>query len=564
MSVQDIVGTTFQLNLTTDAEIVSELASLCKIYNLTPQELKFKWEAFALNNGGMTSPTVDLVRQLKHTLQRDFEQSLEPAKARGRVTTKRDVMMDISDYATDMDQDTNADVLENFMSKLTGDAIARERGGVATKQIRTNAPTLLYSQPSQVSSQFAERKATHVIDEQYNGQMGLRGQLQSGHSPASITLAQKPISEYRYMFEKIRDKADGLDDRIEYIASVIDQHYNLEGNFGNPARLNQSTIVAVGRICCDASEGKLNDKSVMLETSRAIGMGKRVKLDLSNVDQYALFPGQIVAVEGVNNTGHTFTVHKILMPPVPSPPQEALSSQAADQPTEVIIAAGPYTLDDDLCFQPLEDLMKMCISTKPDVVLLMGPFISSMHPIIMNGAIDETPEQIFKQQVSNRLGELAKHSPTTRILLMPHSDDLIHEYPLFPQPCLSPQTLGLQHVQNLCNPSTVNINNTLFAIGNINVLFHLGKEEIAKSDTSTDRLGRLSKHLLQQQSFYPLFPATSGDNIDAERWADIQIPLLPDILILPSQLKHFAKKMFCVSIPATYPSANQVAPTRNW
>lgn len=52
-------------------------------------------------------------------------------------------------------------------------------------------------------------------------------------------------------------------------------------------------IVAVGRICCDASEGKLNAQSIVLETSRDLGMGKRVQLDVSRVEQYSLFPGQV-------------------------------------------------------------------------------------------------------------------------------------------------------------------------------------------------------------------------------------------------------------------------------
>ena len=49
----------------------------------------------------------------------------------------------------------------------------------------------------------------------------------------------------------------------------------------------------MGRVCSDAAEGKLNDKSVMLETSRDTGMGRRIGLDLSKAEEYALFPGQV-------------------------------------------------------------------------------------------------------------------------------------------------------------------------------------------------------------------------------------------------------------------------------
>lgn len=84
-----------------------------------------------------------------------------------------------------------------------------------------------------------------------------------------------------------------LDDRIDYIADVIAEHYKLEDGFSNPTRTTQETITAVGRICCDATDGKINSKSVMLETSRSLGMGKRILLDISDIKDYTLFPGQV-------------------------------------------------------------------------------------------------------------------------------------------------------------------------------------------------------------------------------------------------------------------------------
>lgn len=55
--------------------------------------------------------------------------------------------------------------------------------------------------------------------------------------------------------------------------------------------------MAVGRICCDASEGKLNPQSIVLETSRDLGMGKRVQMDIRRLEQYSLFPGQVQIME---------------------------------------------------------------------------------------------------------------------------------------------------------------------------------------------------------------------------------------------------------------------------
>lgn len=85
----------------------------------------------------------------------------------------------------------------------------------------------------------------------------------------------------------------------------------------------QEVVTCVGRVCCD-SESHLNAASVVLEGSRSVSFGRTIKLDLSNLRQYALFPGQIIAVQGVNPTGGTFIAHTIftsaMLPSPENPP----------------------------------------------------------------------------------------------------------------------------------------------------------------------------------------------------------------------------------------------------
>lgn len=41
------------------------------------------------------------------------------------------------------------------------------------------------------------------------------------------------------------------------------------------------------------------------------------------------------------------------------------------QPLDICVAAGPYTLDDDLTYQPLEDLLQTLASEQPDILILV-------------------------------------------------------------------------------------------------------------------------------------------------------------------------------------------------
>ena len=59
---------------------------------------------------------------------------------------------------------------------------------------------------------------------------------------------------------------------------------------------------------------------------------------------------------------------------------------------------------------------------------------------------------------------------------------------------------------------------------------------------SGDRIRRLATHLLQQRSFYPLYPQSEEMNIDFEQLELLgQIEVQPHVLITPSDLMHFFK-----------------------
>ena len=75
----------------------------------------------------------------------------------------------------------------------------------------------------------------------------------------------------------------------------------------------------MGRVCCD-SNGRLNVKSLLME-----GYGGRtVPMDVSQVETYSLFPGQVVVVEGENPVGNRLKAKRIYsnatltLPPAPS------------------------------------------------------------------------------------------------------------------------------------------------------------------------------------------------------------------------------------------------------
>lgn len=67
----------------------------------------------------------------------------------------------------------------------------------------------------------------------------------------------------------------------------------------------------------------------------------------------------------------------------------------------IVVASGPYTFRGNLDYEPLKELLAFCTQQKPDVLLLMGPFVDVEHPLISSAQTDRLFEDIFQESVSH-------------------------------------------------------------------------------------------------------------------------------------------------------------------
>lgn len=260
---------------------------------------------------------------------------------------------------------------------------------------------------------------------------------------------------YRPMFQKLLEASEVFDDKIEEFAQLIQDHHKIT-EFGNPAVVDQDEVVVVGRITSDDLEGKLNHKSILLESSRRMGGGSRIPLKLDAVASYSVFPGQIVAVRGTNAGGDYFAVKEFLelpqLPAAASSPAELQSNAAkleTNGPMSVFVTTGPYTTDDNLFFEALEEIVEKAEESRPDVLLMIGPFIDIEHPLISTGDFDledadeePTLEGLFREKISPQL----KRLPHTLIILIPSPGDAISKHVSFPQEAFMRKGLDIPKV----------------------------------------------------------------------------------------------------------------------
>ncbi len=272
------------------------------------------------------------------------------------------------------------------------------------------------------------------------------------------------------------------------------------------------------------------------------------------------------------------------------------------RPLSILTACGPFTTTEDLEYEPLNDLLTIVRESRPDVAILCGPFVDAKHPSVASGQAGAATEDgqielldyesLFKLRISAKLDWLlANDSLPTQFVLVPSLRDTFHDF-VYPQPPLSNRfpdgvpldvgefmddtvfTLDLPSppaVHCVGNPAMIKVNEISIGITSLDILFDMSCEEVGgwvyaciprtpsyllgvcniwhfspsqvSQKSGHSRLTRLTEHLLQQQSFYPLHPPPANavaqlDLKHADKW---RMPITPDVLLLPSKLAYFAR-----------------------
>lgn len=109
-----------------------------------------------------------------------------------------------------------------------------------------------------------------------------------------------------------------------------------------------------------------------------------------------------------------------------------------------------------------------------------------------------------------------------------------------------------RRVHLVSNPSTIKINDITIGMTSTDTLLHLSSEEINQNLVPGTRISRLAEHCIQQQSYYPIFPAPSSAginvNLDVNKRSCYSMPVQPDVLLIPSRLACLAKNLTCGTV----------------
>ncbi len=143
--------------------------------------------------------------------------------------------------------------------------------------------------------------------------------------------------------------------------SIFKKQFNVEkfDDFGLPMPNECKRII--GRVVnLSSEEPKLNSSNVGLinMTEDSMTGVQKLKLNITEVTEFALLEGEIIVVEGFSEThGDKFNVNKIFKPNI-KPPQtynqqflEICSTKnAGGKALQLLAACGPFTTEDTLSY----------------------------------------------------------------------------------------------------------------------------------------------------------------------------------------------------------------------
>ncbi|KAK4786138.1 hypothetical protein SAY86_002827 [Trapa natans] len=553
-------------SLNEEEEILRKCLTFCINYSLSPSDLVSSWEVYYLNRqlNESTVHNAEMDGFLLH-LQNEVKESIINEEPNLHVYSSKDVDMMFNDGDRYVKEETIGTPTNKIypLSSEPFDSGYQKSGSAYSA-----------SKPSDIVTPFGDRKekfalkfSINPLSTEENGKElepesedDFLKKVESRGRCSMIFHGAKLDPNCRYMYDRIEDRFNALEGRIKrYSLALIAS--GVHGELMDPAVASQKSIVSVGMICCDG-EGHLNDKSILLQSSDEYSGGQRVRLDLQRLSQFSLFPGQVIGIEGNNPSGHCLIASNIIdsnplsVPAdvnLPSAKRQALEKEdqlsdpsSSDKELSVIIAAGPFTTTDNLFFEPLTELLSYASRKIPQLLILLGPFVDSEHPAIRRGATERSFNEIFHLEILVKIRDYVEYlGDNVRVVLVPSIRDANHDF-VFPQPGFDIRSSDLNHqITNLTNPGIFEANRVKVGCCTVDILKHLCGEEMSKNPSDgipSDRMSRLAYHVLSQQSFYPLYPPAEDVPLDFSLAPDtLNFSLIPDILILPSDMKYFVK-----------------------
>ncbi|KAB5567253.1 hypothetical protein PHYPO_G00230680 [Pangasianodon hypophthalmus] len=306
---------TFDIGCEEDS-VLDRMLEQCMCHRMKGQDIVYEWVAFSTTKGQLKL-SLNNLETFEHEVLNKRQKTKGSSKNNKFSTTTRDVHS-IQDLIKAEEEEEN--LLDSYSTPGKGSQkralTTPEHPKSKRSAARLPSPGLLFSPASfspcaTPSQKYSMRSARGEVVATFGAVQGPRW-TGKGQTAVQVELLESweesLTSSYKYMFQRLRDVRDVLTEKIDLLGEELRSHFNIE-EFSPVSLPAQDTVSVLGQVCCD-SNGKLNAQSVLLEASQEHG-ARQVPVDVSELKDYSLFPGQVVVLEGMNTSGSRFVASKL-------------------------------------------------------------------------------------------------------------------------------------------------------------------------------------------------------------------------------------------------------------
>ncbi|OMJ73472.1 hypothetical protein SteCoe_27835 [Stentor coeruleus] len=336
-----------------------------------------------------------------------------------------------------------------------------------------------------------------------------------------------PTIQDNYFLEESHVVSEKLQSHIDYMSALYSNYYKVLISRTNEE--STTPIYIVGRIFICEEAG--------IETISIENRGK-VRLDIDNITEYALFPGQIVMVKGTSDT-YTFIVSEIiteLFKPSPTLPESQFL---------VGLVSGPFsTVDLDYSIF-IAFLDKIC--TEVNALIIIGPIVDNDNEIIQEGIINIESLDIkngsYEDIFNNIQGHLIKlkEEESCEIIYVPHTREIQHIFPL-PMPGLN-YTFETKYKLSTDSPekslyyppspAKISIDGTRIHVVPYDFIHEIIQPAVLKSQKLINKISMSLLQTMNQHSYLPIMPNSLP--VEYSKYEHFIFEQPPHILIVQSK-----------------------------
>ncbi|XP_059610285.1 DNA polymerase alpha subunit B isoform X2 [Phlebotomus argentipes] len=553
ISVEDLSREFDELGIEPNTEVLSKCIEIAGEHNLQDAvEFVEMWMAFSISCLGGAEPTVATLMEFerKEIVSKKVLQKGSSRNQSDSTTRPGGDLLKIYSGSTEKPTEKILDAYSCYSPQVE----AKTRPG----GVEVNFSPASYSPLTSSKEKSSDEKSGKIVYTFGSAQLLQSLVWESQATGEKILVQQIPLNiqdqllepTERYMYDGITEKSLIAGERLDDIASGIcnraftedaeepvatgDTPYEGE-EYEKLSQVNyhsQAVVRCVGRVSHDNTASRLSATSSILIGNAKDKMSS-VTLNFNRIPSVSLFPGQIVLAKGMNPTGKTLFLQQLFSERYWDPPR---APSHLKTPLKLLIAAGPFAENNDLVCEPLQDLMTQCKQLKPDILILIGPFVDVKNSCIADGLLAESFDSFFQKLINGVVSSIGDH---VEILVVASQRDA-HSSMVYPtHPYSIPGKP--KNVTFLPDPCFVEISGVKFGITATDIVNHIAEEEFTKN-AAMDKVKRIVGYLINQKSFYPLDPPAHGVNMDsrlAHRFARIRS--VPHVFILPSEMKCFVR-----------------------